>query len=377
MDRNIDVLIAGYIGVDIVCEFHSRDTLLAMKPGKLLEMDGIGFALGGLVPNTGMALKKFGKQVWLNGLIGRDIMGKAAIEWLRQYDMAGGIISTEQGDTACGIVVAPHEVDRVFLEYAGCNELFGIGHIDFDIVRKSRLFHFGYPPLLRQFFSNNGHQLQDLFKKVKQLGVITSLDFSLPDMESESGKANWNQILSACLPNVDIFVPSIEEAIQISFPEKYERLLQQSGSGDFIHRVPFELVQEVGRKFIDMGVRILLIKLADKGAYLLTGDVSEIIMNNRDCLTDDRWNNCEMICDAFPVDQSRFKNASGAGDTAAAAFLTAILDDEGPETAIKYAALAGRNNLYCLNIYEELSNWQEMTQEIKTSNHQVREFHLP
>jgi sugar/nucleoside kinase (ribokinase family) len=377
MEQNIDVLIAGYIGVDIVCEFHSRDTLLSMKPGKLLEMDGIGFALGGLVPNTGMALKKFGKKVWLNGLIGHDIMGKAAIEWLRQYDMADGIISTEKGDTACGIVVAPQEVDRVFLEYAGCNELFGIGHIDFDIVRKSRLFHFGYPPLLKQFYSDNGYQLKELFAKVKKLGAITSLDFSLPDTESESGKADWNQILTACLPNVDIFVPSIEEAIQISFPEKYNSLLRQSGSDNFIHQVPFELVQEVGRKFIDMGVRILLIKLGDKGAYLLTGDVSEVNMNIRDCLTDERWNYCEMICDAFPVDKDRFKNASGAGDTAAAAFLTAILDDENPETAIKYAALAGRNNLYCLNIYEELSNWPEMTFEIKTSKHPVREFHLP
>ena len=63
---------------------------------------------------------------------------------------------------------------------------------------------------------------------------------------------------------------------------------------------------------------------------------------------------------------SKIKNSSGAGDTAVAAFLSAILDGEDPESALKYAAMAGRNNLYCKNIYDDLSDWEEMTEEIKS-----------
>jgi hypothetical protein len=33
-------------------------------------------------------------------------------------------------------------------------------------------------------------------------------------------------------------------------------------------------------------------------------------------------------------------------------------------TSLKCAAMAGRNNLYCYDIYKELSDWSEMRDEI-------------
>ena len=58
------------------------------------------------------------------------------------------------------------------------------------------------------------------------------------------------------------------------------------------------------------------------------------------------------------------KNSSGAGDTSAGAFLAAILDGEAPDTAMKFAAIAGRNNLYCNDIYAELNDWETMMAEM-------------
>ena len=56
-----------------------------------------------------------------------------------------------------------------------------------------------------------------IFKRVKELGVTTSLDMSLPNASSESGKVNWGKILKELLPYVDIYIPSVEETIRIAY----------------------------------------------------------------------------------------------------------------------------------------------------------------
>ena len=133
-------------------------------------------------------MKKFNKNVFLNGLVGDDFIGKIAIEWFDKYDLSEGIRTTDKAGTAFSIVIAPPGIDRIFLESPGCNQIFDTSFINFDAISQSRLFHFGYPPLLKQFYQNNGSQLVDLFSKIQKMGVVTSLDFSLPDPESESGK---------------------------------------------------------------------------------------------------------------------------------------------------------------------------------------------
>ena len=54
-----------------------------------------------------------------------------------------------------------------------------------------------------------------MFSNVKDLDVLTSLDMTLPDPESESGKVDWKRILTRVLPYVDIFTPSIEEIVEL------------------------------------------------------------------------------------------------------------------------------------------------------------------
>ena len=68
--KKYDVVIAGYTCVDIIPAFKKNDPIKSVvdffKPGKLIEIEGLNFVLGGVVANTGLALKKFGKKVFLN-----------------------------------------------------------------------------------------------------------------------------------------------------------------------------------------------------------------------------------------------------------------------------------------------------------------------
>ena len=378
--KKYDAVIAGYLCVDIVPGFQKNKEETSInslfKPGRLIEIEGLDFFLGGLVANTGMAMRKFNKRVFLNGLLGNDVIGKIALDRLRLYQLADGIRITENEGTAFGIVIAPSGVDRIFLESPGCSKIFDTAFIDYEAVSNSRLFHFGYPPLLRQFYLNNGEQLLELFSRVKESGVVSSLDFSLPDIQSESAKVDWLRIAERILPYVDIFVPSLEEVLQIMMPVRYHDLISVSGDSEIIDLIPVALVREIGKKIIDFGVKILMIKAGHRGVYLLTGDVSSLNVENDLGLNEKIWNNREFWCNAYPVDNTKFKNATGAGDTAAAAFLSSILDGQGPELALKFAAIAGRNKLYCNDIAEELKNWQNMENELNTDSNELTYFEL-
>jgi len=374
IDIKYDVVVAGYTCIDLTPEFRKgKNASIAeiLKPGQLTEIEGISFLPGGVVPNTGMVLKKFNNSVYLNGLIGDDFMGTALLEWLGRYGIEEGIQVTGKEGTGFSIVFAPPGVDRIFLEAIACNKIFDTVHINYEVVSRSRVFHFGYPPLLERFYSNRGSQLVEMFAEVQESGAVSSLDFSLPDPDSESSQLNWQGILSQVLPLVDICAPSLEEALQMLMPDDYTRIQSGSGQSDMINQIPLSLLREMGRRFISYGVKILLIKAAHRGAYLLCGDISSVNQKLGNTLDEEKWSFCEFWCNAYPAEEARVKNAIGAGDTAIAAFLSAILDGNGPLNSIKYACLAGRNSLYCNNLYEELRDWEEMKLEITKGSEMI------
>lgn len=372
MMKKYDAVIAGYLCVDMLPTFQKNEEALSIfnlfKPGRLIEIDGLEFSIGGVVANTGIAMKKFGKKVFFNGLIGNDIIGKIVVEWLEKYKLSNGIQISEKEGTAFSIVLAPPGIDRIFLESPGCSKVFDTSFIDFEAISQSRIFHFGYPPLLRQFYLNDGEQIVTLFSRVNELGVVTSLDFSLPDTQSESGKQDWQKIMKRVLPLTDVFVPSLEEVLQIMMPDEYAKILISSKNSEFIDLIPESIIRSIGEKIIDLGVKILLIKAGHRGIYLLTGDVSALNSKKGLELSEPEWCNRELWCNAYLANPEKVKNATGAGDTAAAAFLTAILDGTSAVKALKYAAIAGRNNLYCNDIYGELNSWQCMEGEMETES---------
>lgn len=367
--KKYDAVIAGYFCMDMVPRFQKKQEATNisrfLEPGKLIEIDGLDFSAGGVVANTGAAMKKFGSKVFLNGLIGEDLLGKIAHDWFEKLNLSEGMQTTSKAGTGFSIVLAPPEIDRLFLESPGCNKIFDTGFINFEAVAQSKLFHFGYPPLLRQFYLNDGDELQSMFSRIRQMGVVTSMDFSLPDRQSESGKQNWLYIMERVLPYTDIFVPSLEEALQIMMPDQYEEILLTVGNSDIVDHIPTSLIRKIGKRIIDCGVKILLIKAAHRGIYLLTDDISPLNKERGLNLPESNWNYRELWCNAYPVNPVKIKNATGAGDTAIAAFLAAVLDGNTAETALRYAAIAGRNNLYCHDIYEELDDWQSMEKELK------------
>lgn len=360
--KQFDAVVAGYLGLDLAPGFAQGQTgsfAEMFRPGRLIETEGLHFSLGGLVANTGLAMQKFGQNIALNGWVGNDALGDIAIAQLEHFGVTG-IGRKDSAGTAYGIVIAPPGMDRIFLEDPGCNHILCADDIDYELVSKSRLFHFGYPPLMERFWFNGGAELKKMLKKVRAEGAVISLDMTLPDVNSPAGKADWEAILTEVLPFVDIFVPSVEELLFMLEPEFYSKLIKKAGDSDFIDAISLETYHLLAEKVLALGVKILLIKAGHKGAYIQTGNIAELhssalqLSDIEGCPEGD-W------LQTLALDADRFQNASGAGDCAVAAFLSALLNDEKIMTAGRYAMIAGRDNLYGQDALSGLRKWSEMT----------------
>lgn len=366
---SLDVVVAGYLCVDLAPRFNprARDVSLSelLRPGKLVEVDGMETSLGGVVANTGLALKRYGRSVAMNALVGEDELGDLAIGLLERHGCSGGIRRTNDAGTAFGFVIAPPGTDRVFLESPGCSRIFGADSIDYDRLARARIFHFGYPSLMQRFYTDEGAELVSMFEKARSTGVATSLDMALPDPESESGQADWQRILERTLPFVDIFMPSAEELVYMLDPNAYGQLTKGT-EGDILDAIPVDLFRSMGGRLIKAGVKVLLVKAGHRGAWLMTGNVSELSARTQLKLRDADWNHREMWIPPVEADEDRFQNACGAGDAAVAGFLAAMLEGSGPEEAAAIAMVTGRDNLYGADALSGLRGWRETLSDART-----------
>ena len=255
----IPIIIAGHICLDIIPKFYQskQDFNSILTPGKLINVGPAKISPGGQVSNTGIALHRLGVPAKLMGKIGDDELGNVLIKLLQSYgddQLVEEVIVAKDNNTSYSIVINPSGIDRIFLHHPGANDTFQSLDIDFNRINNGRIFHFGYPPLMRKMYIDNGRELKDLLKRAKEQGFVTSLDMSYPDPESESGQVNWKLILKQILPFVDIFLPSLDEIMFML------NLLPKDSAA----------YSKVGDILLEMGVGIIALKLGNQGLYLRT-----------------------------------------------------------------------------------------------------------
>ena len=192
-------VVVGHICLDFIPTIESiPEGKLAslLKPGHLLITGPAAFSTGGPVSNTGLALHRLGIDTRLIAKVGSDPLGNIVRGIVEQFapSLSKGLVVDPASSTSYAIILSAPGVDRIFLHYPGANDTFGIADVDFDLVSQSRLMHFGYPPVMKRMYSQNGSELVDLFRRAKQCGVTTSLDMTYPDPDAEGGKADWRAI---------------------------------------------------------------------------------------------------------------------------------------------------------------------------------------
>lgn len=363
------IMVSGHLCLDITPRFPAGkdfDVSQVFSPGQLTNVEQVVLSTGGCVSNTGLALAKLGFDVLLNGKTGDDAFGNI-IRGLIAEQRDSALRTVPGQASSYTIVLAPPGVDRFFLHYPATNDTFGADDIDYKRAKACKLFHFGYPPLMKSMFENQGRELVAMYRCVKQLGVTTSLDMAMPDPASSSGRVDWKLIIQKVAPYVDIFLPSIEEIAFMLDRSLFEKTRARMTDKEAVAAYEPDDFTRISEDLLSMGVKMVLLKCGIKGLYLRTGARGSIAAMGTACPADlESWADREIWAASFKTEN--FVCALGAGDATIAGFLCGLIRGFSPEQTLQIANTVGWQNVQALDALSGIRDFQGTIALLKDKN---------
>jgi sugar/nucleoside kinase (ribokinase family) len=355
--RHPSIVVAGHICVDIIPVWTQAVESIAavFRPGRLTEVGPAMVSTGGAVSNTGIALHRLGVPVRLMGKIGPDLFGRAILDVVRSYDEAltEGMIVDPNADSSYTLVINPPGVDRIFLHCPGANNTFSAEDVDLEKVRGAKIFHFGYPPIMRRMYLDEGAELAALLREVRSLGVTTSLDMAQPDPNSEAGRIDWRKLLVRVLPHVDIFAPSLDETIYMLDRSLFDAIQQAEAP----HIPDLALLHRLAEQLLEMGAAVVALKLGDLGLYLRTTDDGSRMAATGAAFSPlpAGWIGRELLTPCFVANLA---GTTGSGDCTVAGLLTSLLYGRTADEAILDATAVGAASVESPDATSGVPTWE-------------------
>jgi len=237
----MEVTCAGILVADIVRRFRER-----AEPGRLVTLEEpITLHVGGCAANTGIDLAKMGVDSKVVGRIGDDYWGRFVIETLKSYshlNVAGVRIEKGEMTATTDIEVDMETGERTFYHYIGANASFSIKDISADSYR-CEIFHVAGYNLIPKITPSD---LRTAFALAHRKGAATSIDLAWSD------RVKWTTLKHA-MDQIDYYFSNLDEA----------RMVVSK---------PRASPQEVSQTIMDMGPRIVAIKMGPEGCHVRTRD---------------------------------------------------------------------------------------------------------
>jgi sugar/nucleoside kinase (ribokinase family) len=361
----VDVVAAGHLCLDMIPQISRAvaESAAFLAPGRLSEVGPLVLATGGASSNTGLALHRLGLDVRLAARVGDDPIGELILGLIANRDprLIEGITVASDEASSYSIVINPPGIDRTFLHCAGTNHTFGFDDLPEALLRATRLFHLGYPPLMRRLYQNGGQELVAMLRRARELGATVSLDMAMPDPAGPSGRVDWRALLAGALPEVDLFVPSVEETLFMLRRERFDDLSR--AAGELLDELAVEEVSSLGAEALVLGARIVLLKLGHRGLYLRTApNLVSRRLGRGGPGNSAAWSGRELWAPSFAVD---VVGTTGAGDAAIAGFLASVLRGVGPEEAITWSAAVGACNVETADATSGVQGWEETLARVR------------
>jgi sugar/nucleoside kinase (ribokinase family) len=362
------IVACGHLCIDIIPGFPpagpDAPTIDWFRPGRLFNVGAPSIGTGGSASNTGLSLHRLGMTTRLVARIGDDPLGTLVLERVASHgrELVSGIRVVPGETTSYTVVLNPPGVDRIFYHCPGANDSFGDADVEDAVLEGAGIFHFGYPPLMRRFFADGGAGLARLFERARGRGALASLDLSLPDPSSESGRVDWKAFLDRVLPRVDVFVPSIEELLFMEDRPTWDRL-SQNGGESMAGAVSLAQCAALAELALRRGVSIVLIKLGERGSYLRTGPNAATGIPGAPGGRSGGWKGRELYVPVFQV--GRVAGTTGAGDAAIAGFLASIAKGLPAEDALTMAVAVGACCVEAPDATSGVRSWGETAERVK------------
>jgi len=267
-----DICIIGNICTDIfVKPLHELP-----KKGQLVLMDSITVESGGCGLNPAIYLAKMGVQVAILGKIGDDAFGDSIVKTFQHSNIdISGLKRDNSTPTSATVVAIDESGERTLMHYLGTTGSLNSRDIEMDMFDSSKLLFIGGAFLMPAFV---GTDLAKVLTSAKQKGLVCALDTAW------DAQGKWMETLEPCLPYLDWFLPSYEEAVQLSQTTDITR---------------------AARLFQEKGAKNVVIKLGAKGCCVFCGSDDGVYVE--------------------PLKDIEVKDSSGAGDAFCAGFLNGLI----------------------------------------------------
>ena len=360
-----EVVVAGHICLDVFptlvgdADAGTGARTSWFLPGQTIEAGPVIFSTGGAVSNTGLALHKLGVTTQLMGKVGADLFGQAILQIVDVHgaQLSNGMVIAHDEASSYSIILSSPNADRMLIHAPGCNATFGADDVRYEALETVRLFHFGYPPLMERMYLDNGAELTRMFKQVKAMGITTSLDLSMPDPQSVAGRASWQAILTATLPYVDVFLPSAEEILLMLRRPIFDQLAAESEHARPLHSITPAMISELGQSLLEMGARIVGLKIGERGLYLRTAPAASLAQMGHCHVTDlAAWSERELWAPCFAT---RVAGTTGSGDATIAGFLMGLMRGMPPEATLAAACAVGACSVEAVDAVSGVRSWPE------------------
>lgn len=230
-----DVACVGILTADCIAKTVDK----IPEPGKLGLIDSLKLYTGGCAQNAAIDLAKLGAKVAIVGMVGNDGFGTYMAGELEKngVNTDGLKVSGDVGSSA-SVVLINSDGERSFIHTTGANAVFSENDVDMEVIGKSNIVFIAGTMLMPRF---DGEECASVLKKCREMGKVTVLDCAWDDT------GRWMDVLAPCMPYIDYFIPSIDEAEMLS------------GCTE---------VEEMANCFFDRGAKHVVIKLGKDGCYV-------------------------------------------------------------------------------------------------------------
>lgn len=199
--RDIDCVVCGTCVADILVRPVPLE--VPVGGGRLFHVDPVDVTTGGIVCNTGVAMRRLGACVEAVAVVGDDPWGREIVTRLAAQGVGTtGVERRSSGATSTTAVLIDSRGERSFAHHVGVARSF-----DVDLLRRheplfarSRFAVLGYVGLLPGLEP----RLAEAVATLRRAGCLVVLE--------TGGSGGSLSDVATALPGVDVFVPSLDEA---------------------------------------------------------------------------------------------------------------------------------------------------------------------
>ncbi|MGC2403171.1 MAG: carbohydrate kinase family protein [Acidobacteriaceae bacterium] len=225
----LDISIAGEINLDLI--MYGLPELMPVER-ELLGTD-FQLTLGSSSAILAHNLSVLSARVGFITLVGKDALGKVALERLSEGGVDLSRVRVNDGRTSTGVtLILPHGKERHILTYPGTMAELRLQDLDLDYLKSARHFHLSSQFLLKALEPD----LPALFRELKSAGLTISVD------TNDDPDGQWGGVFPELLKYTDILLPNEGEACRMAKKETLDDALDE-----LARRVPCVAVKRGGR----------------------------------------------------------------------------------------------------------------------------------